>query len=184
MSRFRMRMKLRSIGAASTNQFVRTTSATSTLADSTWNVLYSIRTHQDAFDAARHGEARFAWEVCAPLRAKEVPTTSEGLFGKNRVSFFSVDVPNIIITSIKAATYGEGMILKFQEIAGATTQAILRSDYFQLSSAMETTILEEDIAPLPLQSSSELALGFGPNEIRPIRLLVRAPPNLSERSIH
>ena len=85
-------------------------------------------------------------------------------------SFFSVDAPNVIITSIKKAGFAEGLIVKLLEIEGVGTATSLRSDYFRFTDAMESTILEDDLAPFPTAGLAEIPLTIAPHEILTLRL--------------
>lgn len=136
---------------------------------------------QDALAAAH--EARFGWEICTPLLAKELPVAAGGTLTANSQSFFSVDAANIVITSIKKANFGNGLIIKLQEIARSpSTEVVLSSDYFdRLYSARETTPLEEDIRTLS-QSGQEQALvnlNMGGGEILCLRLNLEIPADLN-----
>jgi len=147
-----------------------------------WDLHYSLRPHASGFDAVR--EARFGWEVCTPMFGKELPAGSgEMMLTADFQSFFSVDAANVVITSIKKANFGNGLIIKLQEIARSpSTEVVLSSDYFdRLYSARETTPLEEDIRTLSQSGQGEAVvnLSIGGGEILCLRLNLEIPADLN-----
>ena len=142
-----------------------------------WSLRYCLKPHASTFDAVR--EARFGWEICTPLLAKELPVAAGGTLTANSQSFFSVDAANVVITSIKKANFGDGLIIKLQEIARSpSTEVVLSSDYFdRLYSAKETTPLEEDIRTLSqsYQDEVRINLNIGGGEILCLRLNLEIP---------
>lgn len=125
-----------------------------------WDLHYSLRPHAGSFDPVR--EARFGWEVCTPMLGRHLPAATGGTVTGNSQSFFSVDVPNVIIIDIKKANFGKGLIVKLQEIAKtATTQVAFRSDYAnKFYRAVKTTPLEEDIQTLPLSGQNQVLVNL------------------------
>jgi predicted outer membrane repeat protein len=127
-----------------------------------WSLRYSLKPHVSAFNAVR--EARFGWEICTPLLAKELPAVAGATLTANSQSFFTLDAPSVVITSIKKANFGNGLIIKLQEIArNPSTEVVLSSDYFdRLYSARETTPLEEDIRTPPQSGQDKTMLNLMP----------------------
>jgi len=124
-------------------------------ASSQWDLHYSFKPHASSFDAVR--EARFGWEICTPMLGRQLPAAAGGTITANSQSFFSVDVSNVVITDIKKANFGKGLILKLQEIAEtANTNLSLSSDYSdKFYRVFKTTPLEEDIETLTLSGVSQ-----------------------------
>jgi alpha-mannosidase len=150
--------------------------------DPQWDLHYSLRPHASGFDAVR--EARFGWEVCTPMFGKELPAGSgEMMLTADSQRLFSVDAANVVITSIKKANFGNGLIIKLQEIARSpSTEVVLSSDYFdRLYSVRETTPLEEDIRALSqsYQEQVMVNLNIGGGEILCLRLNLEIPPDLN-----
>lgn len=146
-----------------------------------WDIQYSIRPHTRAFDPVL--EARFGWEVCAPLQGKLVPSSKGANIKGDAVSFLSIDAANIMITSIKKADFNNGLIVKFQEIADENlTTATLTSDILRFDYVQPVTPLESDIGmPLLESKSSEpvkqnVQITMKAREISCVRILASLIP--------
>lgn len=140
-----------------------------------WDMRHSIRPHARAFDPA--AEARFGWEVASPLQGRELVSAPGGVFTSAAQGFFAVDAPNVLITSVKKADFGTGLIVKLQEIAGASSTAVtLSSDLLGFNTVQAVTPLEENIgSPLPLKAVTvfppkEVAFTMAAREIRCLRI--------------
>jgi hypothetical protein len=156
-------------------------------APSTWDTLHSLRPHARGFDPV--ADARFGWEVCTPLQAKVVPAAAGGKFTSDAASFFDLSVPNVIVTSVKKADFGTGIIMKMQEISGAAaTPVVIGSSALQIQAAQPTTPLEADTgAPLTVTQNagrSEVAFAMGPREIRALRLTISPAAGVNDWPIY
>jgi hypothetical protein len=148
-----------------------------------WDLSYSIRPHLRGFDAV--ADARFGWEVCSPLQGKVVPARTNGILPEKSLAFFRVDVPNVLITSIKKADFGSGLIVKLQEIAGVTSNRVtLSSEAFGYSRVQPVTPLEADVGPPLLANAVSnrappcIRFTMGSREIASLRIITapRAAP--------
>ncbi len=89
-------------------------------------------------------------------------------FAEGWVSVFSIDAPQIVIETVKAAEDGKGIVLRLYEASGGACSARLRSA-FPIGIAEETNMLERNPAPLRFDNHS-VALNFRAFEIKTIRL--------------
>ena len=84
-------------------------------------------------------------------------------------SFLETQATNVIVTSLKKAEDGDGLILRFYEWAGtndAKVQFLLPTG---VRSAEETNLMEKPIGTVPLRGS-EIIVNTQPYEIKTIRL--------------
>jgi alpha-mannosidase len=141
-------------------------------ASSQWDLHYSFKPHTGSFDAVREG--RFGWEVGTPMLGRQLPAAGGGALSENSQSFFSVDASNIIITDVKKANFGSGLIVKLQEIAKtADTPVALSSDFSgKFYRVFKTTPLEKNIERVALSGSgSEIVdVNMAGSEILCLRL--------------
>jgi hypothetical protein len=134
-----------------------------------WDVRYALRPHARAFDPV--ADARFGWEVSTPLLAAVAPA-GQGILTEPSRSFFSVDAPNVLITALQRADFGEGLIVQLQEIARKEARVTLRSEVFPVVAAWETTPVQDDLQPLRVCDDRALTLHMRPAQIRTLRQVV------------
>jgi alpha-mannosidase len=112
-----------------------------------WDVRYALRAHARAIDLAT--DARFGWEVSTPLIGRVVPAATGAKLTGPVQSLLSLNVPNIIITDVKQADFGAGIIVKLQEISKTPlTNVVLSSEVLTFSRITATTPLESDVQVL------------------------------------
>lgn len=137
-----------------------------------WDIRYALRSHTRAFDAV--AEARFGWEVCTPASARYVTAAANAKLITDSCSFIRVDKPNVVISSVKRADFGAGLILTLQEIGEQPmTEVMVQSDVLSFNRVTETTPLETDLQDLPLDTSSirtSFAVSVKANEQKTLRL--------------
>jgi alpha-mannosidase len=83
-------------------------------------------------------------------------------------SFIQLQPSNLILTAMKPAEDGSGLVLRFYEWAGKQVDAKVTLDR-KAGSAAETDLMEREIGPLH-QSNNEITLHTGPYEIKTIKL--------------
>ena len=94
-------------------------------------------------------------------------TVAEGSAGEESV--FSVDVPNVVIETVKPAEDGSGdLVVRLYEAKRTATTCALETS-LQVKQAVETNLLEEKIRPVACHSG-RIALSFRPFEIKTLRL--------------
>ena len=148
-----------------------------------WDLRYSMRPHLRGFDAV--ADARFGWESGTPLMARHLPVGAAGPLNAARLGFFTVSAPGVVVTSIKKADFGTGIIVKLQEVGRtAVPSATLTSGYFGVTGAWNSTPLEEDIAPVPVTGGNSIELSFAPAEIKTLRLAISDPSGVGEWALY
>ena len=106
----------------------------------------------------------FGLPVPANLQAGDAPA---------RDGFVNVLTPNVVLSALKQAEDGNGLIMRVYEAAGASTRATLRCG-FRLAGAEETDLIEENPARVTIVGSG-LWLDLAPFEIRTFRLVPAGP---------
>ena len=103
---------------------------------------YSLTTHDGHW---RNGRcARFGWGVANPFIVDRVQGKRNGSLAHDTMSFCSVDKPNVLLTTLKRAEDGNGMVLRLIETEGQETTASIRLPHVSVSDAMMTNLVEED----------------------------------------
>jgi hypothetical protein len=130
---------------------------------------WSMRSHAGDWQQGRADQ--FGWETMNPLVTKIVGMQSGPLWEASS-SFFSIDQPNVVCTTIKPAeANGEGIILRFVETQGKRTTASFHPTFFgTVEEAIETSLLEEDRSPLTVASDGKIAFTIEPFGVKTIRL--------------
>ena len=113
---------------------------------------------------------RFGMEHNSPLMV------FQGVSGKGNLpeeqSFFSCSQPNVIITVIKKAEDGKGLILRCYETDGLATKVTIKS-LFNLGGAYHTNIIESNEKALGVGDGHTLAFEVGKHSIETIRLILK-----------
>jgi hypothetical protein len=138
-----------------------------------WDLRYTIRPHRMAFDKAR--EARVGYETCQPLEACDVPAGTAGPLSAATYSFFSIDAGNVILTDVKAASFGTDLIFKVSEVGETVTTTNLRAGGgFSIYRVTDITPNETDVTTLLDNPSGQSSWQFtiNPQEIRTFRVKV------------
>jgi alpha-mannosidase len=127
---------------------------------------FAIRTHEGTL--VSHEAARFGWEHNTPLLVlKGQPTTGELVDSQ---SFLNVSAPNVLVSILKKAEDGKGIILRCYETDGKDTDVAL-SLFKPLKSAEQTNIIEMDGKEIKLDDG-ELLFHIGHNAIETFKLKV------------
>jgi alpha-mannosidase len=109
---------------------------------------------------------RRAHEYNVPLIA--LPVASHGGALPPQASLFSVEPANVMITAVKAAESGRGLVLRLVETDGRAVDASLMSHWF-LRNAAATNLLEEGGKDLP-SGGERIKLTFRAHEIKTVVL--------------
>jgi hypothetical protein len=131
-----------------------------------------VLTSQEHLDTA--ALTRIGWESLEPaeldyvlpqdkLGDPERPLPAEG------TSFLQIDAPNIVLVDWKLAEDGKGTILRLQEIAGQSTEAIVQLPHSLINSASLCNAVEDNLRPLDVTAHG-IRLTFSPNEVLTVRL--------------
>lgn len=152
-------------------------------ASNRWDLYYAVHPHIRGFDAV--ADARFGWEICSPLQGRVVAASPGGVLGGSALTFLTVDVPNVLITSIKKAEFGTGLIVKLQEIGGVKSNRVtLTSEAFGFARVQPVTPLEAETGvplvskPMSQPAPGKVGLTMGAREIACLRIITAplAPP--------
>lgn len=124
---------------------------------------YSLMPHEGNWRAA--SVPRRAYEFNIPVTARK----SSGGAAAGAASFAAVDVPNVMVESVKGALHGEGTIIRLYECYGARTKARLTLSHAPREACF-TSLMEDDGDAITLDGNS-IELCFAPYEIVSLRIL-------------
>jgi alpha-mannosidase len=124
---------------------------------------YSLLPHAGGWDASTIAEA---YALNDPLIAWSNPAPRRAAAGK--ASFVSVDLPNVVIETVKKAEDGNGLIVRMYETQRKRSQVTLTT-VFSLEGAWRTNLLEEDQYPLPV-NDFQVKVPVKPYQIVTVRL--------------
>jgi len=124
---------------------------------------YSLLPHAGGWDANTIAEA---YALNDPLIAWTNPAPTPAAAGK--ASFVSVDLPNVVIETVKQAEDGNGFIVRLYETQRKRSLATLTT-VFPLEGAWRTNLLEEDQYPLPV-NDFQVKVPVKPYQIVTVRL--------------
>jgi len=88
--------------------------------------------------------ARFGWSVANQLIADDVHGKKDGSLAPDTMSFCSVDKPNVLLTTLKRAEDGNGIIIRLIETQGKATTACITVPHIAVAEAMITNLVEEN----------------------------------------
>jgi hypothetical protein len=96
--------------------------------------------------------ARFGWAASNPLLGIVVKANPQGPLPEQPTSLISVDEPGVIVTGVKEADEGHGLVVRLWEITGQATTAHLRLDtHIPAAKATACNLVEEPGNPLEIQ---------------------------------
>ena len=108
---------------------------------------YSVTTHAGDW---REGQCtQFGWSVGNPLIAENVHGRKDGPLPIGKASFCQIDQPNVLLTALKQAEDGEGIILRLTETQGRRTTATVTLPHVTVKDAKRTNVVEEPREELP-----------------------------------
>jgi len=125
---------------------------------------YSLLPHPGDW---RTGTVAAAYALNDPLILRRVQGGGKGHLPPSLVA---VDVPHVIIETVKRAEDGRGLIVRLYENERCRGPVTLRTG-FPLAQAYRCNLLEEDLTPLPPSTEHELRFTVRPYEIVTLRLV-------------
>jgi len=131
---------------------------------------WSIRSHKGNW---KEGKAdQFGWDVHNPLLTRVVKGRQDGVL-PSEYSFMSINKANVICTAIKPAeANSQGLILRCHETTGKETTAKVTLPFFgRITSARETSLVEEDRDPLELKGENAFAFKIRPFGVKTVRVI-------------
>ncbi len=132
---------------------------------------FSIRTHKNSL--VPHDAAKFGWEHNTPLLVKR--GQSKGGHLPDTQSFVDVSAPNVLVTVLKKAEDGHGIILRCYETDGRDTDVFIKCPA-GISRAMMTNIIEENQKTIPVEKDRVINVHIGKYAIETIRLEATGKP--------
>lgn len=137
-----------------------------------FTVRYSIASHAGEWNSG--AASALGWSVASPLQAVELHGHGEGLDASSE-SLLDVDAPNVEVTVLKQSEQpGRGWIVRLAETAGRATDTTLHSHVLRIDHAWETSIAEDDRAPLPVQGDG-IHVHLLPYGMTTVRLMSGGP---------
>ncbi|MGN0448185.1 MAG: glycosyl hydrolase-related protein [Acutalibacteraceae bacterium] len=117
-----------------------------------------------------HKINQHAWNCCAPLQAVFIEGSGENATEVcKEKSFMTVSHDNVIFTAMKPSqANGDGMIVRFNEIAGKKSENISVGFAKKIVSYVETDVIENDIGA-EIQNS-EITFSLRPYEVKTFRI--------------
>jgi alpha-mannosidase len=103
-------------------------------------VRYAFGTHRGGWRAA----PAFGWDAANPPLAVWMDRPHEAGVLPLATSFCQVDVPNVVLLTLKRAEDGDGYIARLIESAGQETEATVTLPYLPAMHAWETNLVEEN----------------------------------------
>ena len=144
------------------------------------NFTFAIQSH--AGDWKKGESYRFGWESSHPLIPKFVQPNPGGILPQMK-SFLSVDVKNVICSTIKPAeANGSGYILRFFELEGKDTRVTVKINLIDtISKGYATSLIEDDLKEIPVSGANELTFDIKGHGLKTIRV-VKTPAKILKLS--
>jgi hypothetical protein len=131
--------------------------------------LYSFRPHTGR-NWVESDATHFGSEQASPLRAVVVNHAQSGIVDGGMGQFMAIDKPNVVLSTAKIAeANSDGLILRFNEISGSDTHVTVDLSWIKPTEAMETDLVENDRAPMGLDSS-KLTFDIGAHGWKTVRV--------------
>jgi len=113
---------------------------------------YSLTSHGGSF--APSAAVRFGYGASSPLAARWVTGRVDGGLPVGARSLLNVDAENVIVTAVKVAEEGDGLIVRLWECAGQLTEVTLDALALGVDSAWQTDLVERVKAPLAVTNGT------------------------------
>lgn len=130
--------------------------------------------------------SRMGWEEATPLEVDTVTPQDKALqqprpLDGKQGSFLKMNDPDLLLETWKPAEDGNGTILRFLDLGGATRTVSVATPLLDLKTVSQTDAVERDQKALPLTGSHAFQFTVHPHELVTIRLVgsdVLKPPAL------
>ena len=135
-----------------------------------------VITSAPATDAAQLSQ--MGWEEMTPLEQDEITSQDKALntpgpLNGTQASFLKVDDPALVLDTWKPAEDGNGTILRFIDLGGATRTVTVETPLFDLQQAFQTDAVERNQTPLSLSGAHGFQITVHPHEIVTVRIVAR-----------
>jgi hypothetical protein len=122
-----------------------------------------------AGDPGPAGSHRASYSFAVPPVVRLLPAMQGGSLPNGTFSFAGTGSETPIITAMKRADEGSGIILRLYNPSETASQASISSPDITLGTATECSLLEEDMAPLPAEGNGFRVL-MDPFDVRTVRV--------------
>jgi alpha-mannosidase len=102
---------------------------------------YSVTSHTGDWRQGR--STQFGWSVGHPLIAETVHGQKDGPLPIGEASFCQIDQPNVLLTGLKQAEDGNGIILRLTETQGKKTTVTVTLLHVTIKDAKRNNVVEE-----------------------------------------
>jgi hypothetical protein len=103
---------------------------------------YSLTSHEG--DWQKGGCACFGWAIANPFIVDDVRGKKDGPLARDVMNFCSIDQPNVLLTTLKQAENGDGLIARLIETQGKATAATVTLPHVTVTEAILTNLVEEN----------------------------------------
>lgn len=135
---------------------------------------YSFSSHVGDWD--HDAVTSFGWDVASPLEVSVIDGAQRGTLPASEASFVRLSAPNIELVTLKNSEQpGRGWILRLVETEGRETDVTMDLGHFDLASAEECDLVENDRRVIPVDGD-RLHLHMGKYAYETIRLMGGALP--------
>ncbi len=120
--------------------------------------------------------SRLGWEEMTPLEKDEVTSQDKALnlprpLDGKQGSFLKVNDADLLLETWKPAEDGNGTILRFLDLGGATRTVTAQTPLLQLQQAWQTDAVERNRNPLSLMEENGFQFTIHPREIVTVRIV-------------
>jgi hypothetical protein len=136
---------------------------------------YSLTTTSGHF---ADSSMRHAYSFSAPAPVRILPAGQDGSPGSGRHSFLGVTPACLLLSTVKQPLIGTGCIVRLFNPLSHTVSAVLKFSATVLS-ARETSLLEDDGAPLVFRRDSVFAT-WNPYEVKTLRVQLAEPTSAGQ----
>ncbi len=127
-------------------------------------------------DSARLSQ--MGWEEVTPLELDQVTHQDKALdtlrpLNGNQMSLLEVNDPDLVLDTWKPAEDGDGTILRFLDLGGATRTVTVQTPLLEIRQAWRADAVERNQKPLSLRADKGFRFTIHPHEIVTVRLVSR-----------
>ena len=98
--------------------------------------------------------AVFGESVTSPLQAVRLPKGRENTDLPSRMSFCRIEPASVLLTAVKPADDGRGLIVRLRETAGRRTEVRVHVGFDGVKRAWRCDLIERDIEPVELRDGT------------------------------
>jgi alpha-mannosidase len=120
--------------------------------------------------------SRMGWEEATPLEEDEISSQDKALnlarpLDGEQGSFLTVDDPSLLLETWKPGEDGNGTILRFLDLGGATRTVTVSTPLLAIDKVVQTDGVERDENPLELEGAHAFQVPVRPHQIVTVRVL-------------